>query len=163
EAFYTTRAGLSISVAANVATATLYYPMPTWWIAGHHFLIHYSRTPNLTNDNYTITSVLDSTHFTFKTSGVANGTYDFNNDADIWLESGGGTVHAAGETISFLGTDNMVCYGDPNGPAGTYTHSVNWREDATMGYQQAAQSSKHYVYLTAQTPGSTVHYIVLST
>ena len=163
EWFYSTRAGLSISVSSNVATATLYYPMPPWWIVGHHFLIHYAKVANLTGENYTIRSVIDSTHFTFATSGVANGTYNFSNDSDLWLESGSGTVHSPGETISFLGTDNMVCYGDPGGPAGTYTHSVNWREDGTMGYPQAAQSSKHWVYLSGQTPGSTIHYIVLST
>lgn len=163
EAFYSTRAGLSITVASNLATATLYYPLPAWWIAGHHFLIHYARAANLSQDTYTIATRIDDTHFTFVTSGVANGTYNSTTDPDIWLESGSGTVHAPGETISFLGTDNMVCYGNPGGGPGVYPNFTQWREDGTQGYPQAAQSSKHYAYIFGATPGSTVHYIVLST
>lgn len=165
ETFLNTRSGLTMTVVSNVATVTTYYPLPSWWIAGHYFFIHYARTANLTGESYTIASVTDSTHFTFATSGVANGTYNYSTDSDIWMSSTGGAVHAPGETISLLNTDNLVCYGNPGGGAGTYPNSTTWRDDGLPGdgYPQAAQSSKHYAYIFGATAGSTVHYVVMST
>lgn len=163
ENFYETRAGLSISVSAGTATATLYYPAGDHWTTGHRVLVWMSRTPGLDSypAAYVITGRPDSTHITFNVncSPGCNGTHNYSTDSDMRLEDWSGGVHAAGETISFVGTDAKVCYGDPGGAAGVYTHSAT----VLNTFPQAQQSSKHFVYLTAQTPGSRIHYIVLST
>jgi len=159
ESHYQTRTGVSYVCSAGTCTATVPYPLQPWWDVGHKFIIHYARTANLTGDGYAIASRPDSTHFTFSSSAICS-PCDFTSDPDVWMESNygtSGTVHVAGETISMLGTDHVVCYGDAGGSAGTYPHSV------FVDYNYAAQQTKHWEYITGQAPGTTIHYIVLST
>lgn len=164
EFLYKTYDGLTMTCTSGICTVTTPYAYPFWWVAGHPIRINYSNVSGLDNNSWSVLDTSDSTHFRFDTSGaVANGTYDVTTSPDLWLQSGLGIVHAGGgvETISLIGSDAILCYGDPGGSAGTYGHSNN--TESAVSFPHAAQGQKHFSYLTNQTPGSTIHYVLMST
>jgi hypothetical protein len=165
EYVYWSLSGLSISVSGTnssdgVATATLYYPAPEWWQTGHYLRLGYS---DIGETVAPIISRIDSTHVRFAVtcSPTCNGTHDYaSGDTDAKLLEHGQTSHSAGETISFISADSLLCYGDPGGSAGVYTHSIR---PLTTGARQEQGPTKHWVPWTGQTPGSRVHFAVMST
>ena len=157
-------AGLSVSITGTnssdgVATATLPFAPGVQWAAGHYIQLLYAST--MSDQLGAIISRVDSTHITFPVNcaPTCNGTHDTTTDPDMKLLDLALGTFANGSTVSFISTDAVLCYGNPGGSSGVYPNQLIY----TAPFPAQDDATVHRLQLTNQTPGSTIHFIVLST